>query len=258
MNKIQFIIIHIIFIAILLSYQKLYALGLGVYLTGKGGVSTMRVENKSSSVDYDVGAGFVLDTAVSSNNYFNYRLNVGYENAIKSGTPFFDGWSMHRISISNTFGYAFFRSKNLRVWMGPQIELASQFNVASERTNGINPHGFYNGMPFFEYRVVAVDFAIFSLGLGAILGVNVNAGDFFTVSIETGVNTCVGIGPYHERKNAYVYTVGFFLPSLISSKSKDTVLGKAEGLMRLSFLYRIGDTYIPETPQKVDIKLRQN
>jgi len=35
-------------------------------------------------------------------------------------------------------------------------------------------------------------------------------------------------------------------------------IGKAEGLMRLSFLYRVGDTFIPKTPQNVDVKLRQN
>jgi hypothetical protein len=256
--KKKFVFICIVFITIPLSFRELYALGLGGYLTGKGGVSTLKVEKTNSSVDYGVGAGFVLDTAVASNDYCNYRLNVGYENTIKSGTPFFGGWSMHRISISNTFGYAFFRNKFMRVWMGPQIELACQFNVASERTNGINPHGFYYNMPFFENRVVSIDFALFSLGLGAVLGVNFNAGDFCTVSLETGINTCIGIGPYHERKNAYTYSVGFFLPSGISSKSKDIVFGKAEGLMRLSFLYRVGDTFVPETPQNVDVKIRQN
>jgi hypothetical protein len=140
--------------------------------------------------------------------------------------------------------------------MGPQIELASQFNVVSDRTTSMYTHAFYNGMPFFEDKIVSIDFAIFSLGLGAVLGVNFNAGDVFTVSYEVGVNTCVGIGPYHERKKAYVYTPGFFMPSLISSKSKDMILGKAEGLMRLSFLYRVGESYISETPRNVDIKLR--
>src|SRR4030042_7001947 len=119
MNKKQFVVICILFVSIPLSLQEIYALGLGGYLTGKGGVSTLRVEKTYSSVDYGPGAGFLLDTAVASNDHFNYRLNVGYENTIKSGTPFFGGWSMHRISISNTFGYAFFRSKYLRVWMGP-------------------------------------------------------------------------------------------------------------------------------------------
>jgi hypothetical protein len=95
--------------------------------------------------------------------------------------------------------------------------------------------------------------------LTAVLGVNVNPADNFTLSLEIGLNSNVGIGPYHEKKRDYTVTSLFIMPTLNSSKSHDMIFGKVEGLTRLSFIYRVGDgdMFIPEAPQNVDIKLLQ-
>jgi hypothetical protein len=238
---------------VLSSISGLYALGVGGYISGKGGVSTLKIGDTNSSVDYSVGAGFVLDTAVATNEVFNYRLAVGYENSVKSGVPFFSTWSTHRISFSNVLGYAFYRSKYLRVWMGPQIGLACQFVNAKDKEIQSSPNTIG-----YRIRFHSDNFAIFSLGFGAVLGINVHPADNFTISFEIGINSNVGIGPRHEKRRDYTIAYGFpIMPTLVSSNSHDIIFGKAEGLARLSFIYRVGgvDIFVPEAPQNVDIKL---
>jgi hypothetical protein len=246
-------IISVSLIIVTVSMKGLHALGLGGYLSGKGGMSTLTMDKTASSVDYGVGAGFVLDTAVATDKVMNYRLDMGYDNAVKSGIPFFSRWSMHRLSLANTIGFAFFKSTTLRLWMGPQIELACQFVKTKDKKTGIFENGFFSWSPIYKTRYHSLDYTIFTLGLGAVLGLNINTQGPFTMSIEIGVNTCVGIGPLHEKKREYVYAPGFFMPSLISSRARDTIFGKAEGLTRVSFMYRVDDRFVPVTPHNTDI-----
>jgi len=245
----------------IITTADIYALGIGGYLSGKGGISTLKIEETNSSVDYGVGAGFILDTAVATNDSMNYRLAVGYDNVIKSGVPFFSEWSMHRVSISNVIGFAFFKNSFLRVWMGPQIELSYQLLKAKKVISGLYVDD-DEISSFYKIRNHSVTYSAFSLGLGGILGVNINTGSPFTISFETGINTGIGIGPFHERIRKYTYynIPGFlvmWLPTRFSSSSKDKIIGKAEGIARLSFIYRFGEQYSRETPQNVDVKLQK-
>ncbi len=245
---------------IAISATDIYALGIGGYLSGKGGISTLKVEETNSSVDYGVGAGFVLDTAVATNDSMNYRLAVGYDNMVKSGVPFFTDWSMHRVSISNVIGFAFFKNTFLRVWMGPQIELSYQLLKVNNTKMGFNVDG--ESSSFYKIRYHFINYSSFSLGLGGILGININTAGPFTISFEIGINTSIGIGPYQERIRKYTYFTipGFiemWMPSRNSSRSTDTIIGKAEAIARLSFIYRFSEQYNRETPQKVDLKLKK-
>lgn len=256
-----FVITSILSCMVILMTVNVNALGVGGYLSGKGGISTLKVPETSSSVDYLVGAGFVLDAAVATNDSMNYRLAVGYDNVIKSGVPFFSEWSMHRVSLSNVIGFAFFKNTFLRVWMGPQIELSYQLLKAKKVTTGLYVDE-DEISSFYKIRNHSVTYSAFSLGLGGILGVNINTGGPFTISFEIGINTGIGIGPFHERIRKYTYynIPGFlvmWLPTRFSSSSKDEIIGKAEAMARLSFMYRFGEQYIRETPQNVDVKLQK-
>jgi hypothetical protein len=257
LNK-NIIIIYATFIIMCLSSNGLYALGVGGYAAGNGGISSLRMGEAKSNVQYGLEAGFILDTAVGLNQLFNYRLGVGYENTMKSGNAFFDRFSIHRVAVSNTFGYAFVRSKYLRVWMGPQIELACQFNKSNNMTRDIFPLPFppSNTMPLLISKK-STDFAIFSLGFGAVLGININTNSPFSISFEIGINACLGIGPYKETNKECIIGPGVFMPNLNPSYSRNTSFSRVDAFTRLSFIYRVGETFISETPQNVDIKLKK-
>jgi hypothetical protein len=244
-RKKYYIIVMVFCFSIISLYTgPLHALGLGVYTTGKAGVALWNTGKNGTVVNYGLGAGFVLDTAVASNELFNYRLNAGYENVIESGFPFFQKYSVNRIAVSNAFGFGIVRIKYLRVWTGPQVEFGWQFINTSDRVIEANPL-------YISYKKNSIDYALFTIGIGAVLGININPGDLFTMSFEVGLNTFLGFGRYHvnESKISFINlpggTVGIF-PMIPSSNAYDRAFGKVEGLARLSFIFRIEDDFLPE------------
>jgi hypothetical protein len=257
MLKERFLIACVIGIIMSAFTVRIYALGIGGYVTGKGGVSSIMAFDTSSDVEYAVGAGFILDTSVTKNKIFNYRLGFGYENIMKSGNSFFDKSCFHRISLSNTFGYAFIRSSVLRVWMGPQIELSNHFAIMNKRKTEVYPIIVSGAYPIKKI-VKSREVAAFSLGFGAVLGINLNFENQFSMGFEIGINTCLGVGKLKEKAKDYPFVAGGYynIPD-IKSSSIDVAFGKAEILTRLSFMYRVGDEFISETPQNVDIKLQK-
>jgi hypothetical protein len=228
--------IRAIFIAVFIIIRALplHALGVGVYTTGSAGVMYL----SGITANYCVGTGFVLDTAVASNDLFNYRLNAGYDNVIDSGSPFFGGWSTHRITLSNTFGIGLIRNKYIRLWAGPLVEFGCHLKKANKRTYG----------SFNTDAIIISDYstniAMISLAFGAVVGLNINPGDLFTISFEVGLSTSLGLGKYREAKNMIFIpsspTGAFVYPS---SNAYDRAFGKIEGISRLSFIFRISDTY---------------
>lgn len=256
MLKNKRVILYVTCLCMVILPGSLYAIGYGGYISGGGGVSTYRAGDSNSSVEYGLGGGFLLDTAVGLNEKFNYRLGVGYENAMKSGYSFFDIWSIHKIAVTNTFGYAFYRSKYLRVWMGPQIELAGRFIRIQNSTRDVYRHAIINGVPPLSVKNLSIDYSVFSFGFGAILGININTDTPLSIGFEIGFNACLGIGPFNEKKSDYVITSDFILPSQLSSKSRDVIFAKADAITRISFIYRVGETFISEMPNEVDVKLQ--
>jgi hypothetical protein len=246
-TKYYYIITVFCFSIISLYAAPLHALGIGFYTTGKAGVALWNTGKNGTVVNYGLGAGFVLDTAVASNELFNYRLNAGYENVIESGFPFFKKYSVNRITVSNAFGFGVVRIKYLRVWVGPQVELGCQFIKTSEHELEVSPL-------YISYLHNSIDYALFTIGIGAVLGININPGELFTMSFELGLNTFMGVGRYHVGKyslnfgNLPGHTASFF-PTVPSSSAYDRAFGKVEGLARLSFIFRIEDNYLPDIIQ---------
>lgn len=252
-----------------LSAGPLYAYGVGFYTTGNVGrplfgtklygSTCTGIDNGSGSshVMYGIGCGFVYDSAVAANKRFNYRLNGGYENSVNSGTPFFTFRSMHKVALSNTFGFALFNNKSLRVWMGPQVEVACQFG---ERT--WKKYYLLSSYSFNFERVTTSSRVISGLlGLGAILGININTGDLFTLSFEAGINIPLLIGQSKtEEKSEYFFPLQNikYYPIPTSDYSGISFTSYVNGLARLSFIFRVGDTYATETPTVTDGKARLN
>ena len=240
-KKIFLTIIIVLFITI--CHCRLHALGIGFYSTGKAGVSYSKTSNDGFTVNYALGAGFVLDTAVASSDVFNYRLAAGYDNAIDSGGRFFKRYSANRVLLSNVFGFGVIRNKYIRLWTGPQLELGCQFNKVSKSS-------YYYDSLFGPSRIKStLDYAYFLLGIGAVMGLNINPGKVFTISLEVGLNTTLGFGKYHAHENHlwFIRSSGSYivLPYALGD-SYDRAFGKVEGFIRLSFIFRIRDNYNPD------------
>ena len=185
----------------------------------------------------------MLDTAVASNDVFNYRLAAGYDNAIESGGRFFNRYSANRVLLSNVFGFGVVRSKYIRLWAGPQLELGCQFNKVSKSSY------YYNSLFGLTREKDVLDYAYFLLGIGAVMGLNINPGKVFTISLEIGLNTTLGFGKHHAFDN-YVWLIresgGYTVLPYTIGDSYDRAFGKVEGFSRLSFIFRIGDNYNPD------------
>ena len=65
-----------------------------------------------------------LDSAVAKDKLFNYRMNLGYEHVPRGSTDstfaMFNGGS-----FENIFGFGVYRSKLMRVWLGPSLRIAA-------------------------------------------------------------------------------------------------------------------------------------
>jgi hypothetical protein len=153
----------------LMSLENVYAVGLGGYLEYSAGSGTFD-DYFDVDVDVDtVGFGFVLDTNVSRDNVFNYRLHFGY-NALDIGIPGsnIDGY---RIMLDNTFGFGIIRMENFRWWMGPQLHLNySNWDIPI-------------GGDYFKKD--SIDF--FGMGIGIATGMNFNLPGIVTISPELGI-----------------------------------------------------------------------
>jgi hypothetical protein len=197
---------------ILFIISPAHAASFGVYTTGGFDFSTYHSGRSSSSLDYNAGAGLVLDTNVSENR-FNYRLHLGYDNVISSGSKFFCRYSMHRASFINTFGFPIIGNKQARIWMGPEVGLSCQFSTA-----GYDPV-----------------FIIFHAG--AVMGINCNAGNNFTFSLELGMLAGLGANFNYPYNKSYENNAFFQSPR---HDSADRAIAKVETFARISFLFRAG------------------
>jgi hypothetical protein len=98
--------------------------------------------------------GFVLDTNVARDSLFNYRLNLSLDEMEFDGGSDADGYVM-----DHTFGFGVLRNQNVRLWIGPQINLS-----------------------YYDED----DLDIFGLGFGPAIGVNIHAGDKISFTVTSG------------------------------------------------------------------------
>ena len=143
------------------------AAGFGIYGSiGGDGSSTWSQDNGPS---YKVktahqGAGFVFDTAVAKDSFFNYQLNLGYDEFTNKSAIFSGGEvRLGGLMISNAFGFGIVRTDGFRLWMGPEIRLAW-------------PRGSKSG----------VDYDFFGAGVGPVVGMNFNLPGTVSFVVKAG------------------------------------------------------------------------
>jgi len=176
------------------------ATGVGFNISGGRGEAEWNATNWSHSgsdkdFDFDTdikkkGAGFVLDTAVSSDRVFNYRLNLGWErNEYKIDDVYkyiihpdiygkfeTSGWFM-----SHDFGFRIFNNSKVRIWMGPQVRLSSTKGELKSNKN-------------YE-----IDFI--SFGVGPVLGLNIHITSSMSILFKAGMLFERNWGELENRSN---------------------------------------------------------
>ncbi len=156
-------------LGILIFHESLHANSLGVYFNGGIGVSKLKryylymmppvyLDFYFKGMNYLYGAGFVFDSCVADKSLFNYRLQLGFDEFRYPKTPDII-WAEYnyipelshghafRLSLKNTFGFAFFQNRVLRAWAG--FSISSVYypnNLSSSDYNIVIPRLFTPGI----------------------------------------------------------------------------------------------------------------
>jgi len=215
----RFIVIQLVslLLAVIFFTSSAMAIGLGFYLNPGifGGEADWTLENDYSSFDYEyekdtehTGYGFVLDTAIAKNKLFNYRLNLGMEEFTSEGGDNSTEYEFDSFVIDNTFGFAVFKNKLVRLWVGPQIRVSFS-------------DGKIKGTDDF-------DISLFGFGIGPVFGANFNLGKVFTPAVTIGYRY-TGYAGTGENK--------------ISSYECDYTISESTLFVNIALLFRMGDMY---------------
>ncbi|MCJ7764684.1 MAG: hypothetical protein MUP09_01965 [Thiovulaceae bacterium] len=152
------------------------AAGMGVYIpisTGDSGSYTETYDNKlipdrDIDIDYkaSAGLGIAFDTNIGKDRLFNYRLGLEF---MKQEVDKVDGTSCTndcdfgtRVNIVNTFGFGVLRTQTVRLWVGPRINVAYNWDTGD------------NG-----YARVGYEF-----GVAPAVGINVNLGRVVSLAAD--------------------------------------------------------------------------
>ena len=215
------------------------ALGIGGYFTTMSGSSEWDVdldaddealEDASSNWDAEEGTagfGFVLDTAVARDQLFNYRFQIGLESSkieleLPSGVD--ATAKLSGLAITNDFGVGVVRTKNARVWIGPELRLA-----------------FKGGNIEFDDEPDNLDIdddwtiGTFQYGIGPVVGGNFHIGNALTLAVKTGViwETMTGKSDLKIESDD-----GDDLDFDLDYESSDVYF-----FITFSVFYRLGDTF---------------
>jgi hypothetical protein len=117
-----------------------------------------------------ISAGLGVDTAVAKDKLFNYRMNLGYEN-VRERFQDVEFARFHQGSFENVFGFGVYRSKRMRVWLGPTLRIAAG-TLDEDSVPGGGPIG---------GTVVNL-----TAGGGLAAGVNVHTGDVGSAAFTIG------------------------------------------------------------------------
>ncbi len=114
--------------ALVLGVSDARAAGFGIY-GSLGGDSSSRWSDdynytSSKAKTAHQGAGFVFDTAVAQDKFFNYQMNLGYDEFTNKFAGSGGEVKLGGLMISNSFGFGIVRTDGFRLWMGPELRLA--------------------------------------------------------------------------------------------------------------------------------------
>lgn len=160
-----------------LGISSAAALGLGTYYSlgwGDGEIEYDDYYNSNDTIDIDTdhknrAIGFVLDTNVAKDSLFNYRFNVAID-AIEIESERGIDIEADGFAMDHTFGFGVLRTPQVRLWIGPQINL-SYYHEEYD----------HDGNYYYDN-----DFDLFGFGIGPAMGVNFNIGELFTLTATHG------------------------------------------------------------------------
>jgi len=212
------------------------AAGMGVYVPFSIGDSAeLTHENDQNSFTYDTttdfesaaGLGIVFDSNIGKDKLFNYRIGLEYQEinvdstTINGNTYNCDNQcDMSRFNIVQTFGFGVLRTKTVRLWVGPRINIA--WNYGS--------HDYDAGF----YTATATELA-FEFGVAPAVGVNINLGRVVSLAFDVDYRFAAVAGAWDDDGDSGTYT------------------GTATGpTARFSVLFRFGETFQPASAQTQD------
>ena len=199
------------------------AAGMGVYVPiGVANSSSVSGDYYTRTVDKDyepaIGLGLAFDSNIGKNKLVNYRLGVEYMNVNVDNV---NGWSgttqeYSRFNIVNTLGFGVLRTKVIRLWVGPRLNIA--WNASSDNTYGS------------DYNEIALE-----LGIAPAVGVNINLGRVVSLGFDVDYRFAALYGAWS------------------TTLDDDTYSGSATGpTARAYVLFRFGETYDKPAPKPVN------
>jgi hypothetical protein len=212
------------------GYSLHYGLGENYWLKAA-------TKNLSSRIG-DAGLGITMDSNLAKDKLLNYRMDldigVSYD-MYKSSSDFFKYHNAPFFAINtvHTLGFGIYRSKTIRLWLGPQISLGGLFGAPTVYggIHKVNNTWGVNG------------------GIGGALGLNVNIGEVFTIAFTGAVR---GEGVYknhsYQKYTGYdaflFYSTPLYIPMVLYPEERREDSGiRVYGQFNLSFIFRINDAY---------------
>jgi hypothetical protein len=210
----KYLSVVFLFFFILIPLKSAKAIGVGVYVEGGGGASYQwyidphHIDQKYNNNFGFFGGGVIFDTALSTDNSFNYRLEFGYAWKrflnFKAPDYYFDDRSivsfdfdLNEIKLVNSFGFALYQNETIRLWLGPQFNIAVLWGVRKGTFTTAGSPG-VTTVKLAEYNLTTG-----GIGIGAVIGLNINFKGFVTLAIEAGFRLNFDAGTMYSGADYY-------------------------------------------------------
>jgi hypothetical protein len=185
MKAASFFLSTIIFLT---AWSSVYAIGIGLIVKDTAnGTQSDRLTFLSSPIAFLfnrlAGMDLTLDTALTEDRLFNYRLGIDCDTLYSdSHNMFFNSaYYINRFTCTNTFGFGLIRSNLVRLWIGPQVSSSYEFRYHDKY---VSDAALYNKF-------------------GAVAGINIHANRSITLSLETGIRSPINIAFTGSGLNAF-------------------------------------------------------
>lgn len=202
------------------------AAGMGVYVPFSGSNTMSVTDSPDNGVEEDLdfdfkssaGLGLAFDTNIGKDKLFNYRLGLEFMkqevdklngNSCISGCDFGT-----RVNMVNTFGFGVLRTQTVRLWVGPRINIAYDWDTGDDGWNRVG----------------------FEFGVAPAVGVNVNLGRLVSLGADVDYRFATAFGAYDD-----------------DFSNSGTYSGTTTGpTARFYVLFRFGEQFQKQAPLAVD------